>query len=154
MMIKMHSARLRASLAAAGLLLLAACDRSPKVSVEDAVVTLPALRGQPGAAYFNLETNAPPERLLRVESDAAARIELHETMREDGMAGMAPLQSPAFAPDGTLSFQPGGRHAMLFGLTPGLAVGGKAKLTFIFDQAPPVSVEADVRGPGQGRAEP
>ena len=134
------------------LLLLPGCDSSPKVTVEDAIVTLPALPGQPGAAYFRLETNAQPERLLRIETDAAARVELHETMQKGSMSGMSPLQGPAFDTGGTLSFQPGGRHAMLFDLKSGLAAGGQTMIRFVFDKASPVTAEAEVRGPGQGHA--
>ena len=135
------------------LALLAGCDTSPRVEAEDAVITLPALAGRPGAAYFRLETNQAGDRLLKVETDAAARAELHETMTKGGMAGMAPLASAPFDADGTLAFTPGGRHAMLFDMKPGFAVGSKAKITFTFEKAPPVTILADVRGPGQGSAD-
>lgn len=135
------------------LALLAGCDRSPKVEAADAVITLPALAGQPGAAYFRLESRAPGERLLRIETDAATRAELHETMTNGNMAGMAPLASASFDADGTLDFQPGRRHAMLFGIRPGVAVGSKAKIMFHFEKAPPVTITAEVRGPGQGHVD-
>jgi periplasmic copper chaperone A len=149
MMMKMPK---KCIVALAALVLATACDRAPAVSVEDAVITLPALPGRPGAAYFALETNAPPERLVRIETDAAERIELHETMTRNGTTGMAPLASPAFDGDGRLEFAPGGRHAMLFGIRPGLKAGDRTRLTFTFDKAPPVAIEAEVRGPGQGHA--
>jgi copper(I)-binding protein len=132
--------------------LLAGCDRSPAVSVEDAVITLPALAGQPGAAYFRLETNAPPERLVRIETDAGTRVEMHETVMEGATAGMKALSTAQFDADGTLAFAPGRRHAMLFGVKSGLAPGGTAKITFVFEKAPPVTAEAEIRGPGQGHA--
>ncbi|WP_158266605.1 copper chaperone PCu(A)C [Allosphingosinicella deserti] len=135
------------------LAVLAACDTSPRVEAEDAVITLPALAGRPGAAYFRLETNQAGDRLLRVETDAAGRAELHETMTAGGMAGMAPLASAPFDTDGTLAFTPGGRHAMLFDMKPGFAAGSKAKMTFTFEKAPPLTIVADVRGPGQGSAD-
>ena len=141
----------------AGLLALlatAACDRAPAVQVEGAVVTLPALPGQPGAAFFRLESNTSAERLVAVSTVAAERVELHETVMRGTMSGMAPLAGPAFDADGRLDFTPGGRHAMLFGVKPGLKPGDRVTIRFAFERAAPVTVEAEIRGPGQGHAGP
>jgi periplasmic copper chaperone A len=131
---------------------LAGCDRAPAVTVEDAIVTLPALPGGAGGGYFHLATNAPGERLAAVSSPAAERIELHETTAQGAMTGMKPIDRPAFDEDRTLVFAPGGRHAMLFGLKPGLKPGDRIAISFTFAHAQPVTVEAEVRGPGQGHA--
>jgi len=136
----------------AALALLGGCERTPAVTAEDVVITLPAMSGRPGAAYFRLESNAAPERLTGITSPAAERIELHETRSEGGMTGMVPLDRPAFDADRSLAFTPGGRHAMLFGLKPGLRPGDRVAVTFTFEKAQPVTVEAEVRGPGQGHA--
>lgn len=125
-------------------LLLAGCGSgepaAPRVEVADAIVTLPAAAGRPGAAYFTLESNAPA-RLTAVASPAAGRIELHE-------AGMR--LAPAFdlAAGTPLRFAPGGRHAMLFDLEPALRPGGRIALIFTFEGAPPVTAEAELRAPG------
>jgi hypothetical protein len=136
----------------AALVLLSGCDRSPAVEVEHAVVTLPALPQNPGAAYFRLKTNTSPEQLVRIETDAAARVEMHETVSTGTMSGMKPLPVAPFEANGTLEFAPGARHVMLFGMKPGLVPGAKAKIIFIFDKAPPVTAEAEIRGPGQGHS--
>ena len=133
------------------LLLAAACSTEPappQVIVEDAVVTLPAVAGRPGAAYFMLRTNHAPTRLVGIDSPRIGRIELHETMTGNGMARMAPLADASFSPDQPLHFAPGGRHAMLFDVDPALRIGDRLTLTFRFDPAPPATVEAEVRGPG------
>jgi copper(I)-binding protein len=119
-------------------------DDPPRVTVQDAVVTLPAVPGRPGAAYFTLESNAPAA-LVSVASPRAARIELHE-------AGMRPAARFALRPGEALRFEPGGRHAMLFGLDPALRPGDRLALTFTFDGAPSVSAQAEVRGPGDVHA--
>jgi len=116
----------------------------PRVAVEDAVVTLPAVEGRPGAAYFTLES-AAPAALLAVASPRATRIELHE-------AGMRPATRFALRAGETLRFEPGGRHAMLFGLDSALRPGQRLTLTFTFDGAPPATAEAEVRGPGDVHA--
>ena len=65
----------------------AACNRTPappQVTVEHVAVTLPAVPGRPGAAYFRLRTNTDPAKLLNVTSPLVQRIELHESMTKKG----------------------------------------------------------------------
>jgi copper(I)-binding protein len=122
---------------------LASCggERAPQVTAEHVVVTLPAVPGRPGAAYFQLETNRE-EAPGRRGKPAAQRIELHEE-------GMRPATSFALSPDEPLHFRPGGRHAMLFGLDPALRPGARIAITFTFEGGPPpVTAQAQVRAPG------
>ena len=135
----------------AGLLAFAGCDRAPPeplVTVEDAVVTLPVLPGRPGAAYFTLRTNNDPTRLTAITSPRIGRIELHETVSVNGVSRMTPLRKAVFAPDAPLTFEPGGGHAMLFEIDPSIRVGATVPITFSFEPAPPVTVEAQVRAAG------
>lgn len=132
--------------------LLGACSsepETPRVIVDRPVVNLPAVAGRPGAAYFTLRTNRAETRLTGIESPRVERIELHETITENGMARMVTLADASFSPDGPLEFVPGGRHAMLFGIDPAVRAGDRLTLTFRFDPAPPVTVEAEVRGAGE-----
>ena len=120
----------------------------PKVTVEEAWVQLPAISGRSGAAYFTLVTNNDPTKLIRVISPRIERVELHETVTQSGIARMTRLEGPVFPSDGKLVFGPAGKHAMLFGLDRSLKPGDKVPLTFTFDPAPPITVEAEVRGMG------
>jgi copper(I)-binding protein len=133
---------MRASLAPAILLALASCGRGGPhgVTVTDAVVTVPAVRPNPGAAYFRIESDRPVS-LVRISDPAFARAELHD----EGMHERARFPVTPQAP---LVFAPGGRHAMLFGLDSGLRPGDRIPLTFTFEGAPEVTVQADVRAPG------
>ena len=115
-------------LALAGLLLLAACkdeDSAPRVT--QAWVRLPAVPGQPAAAYFTLHGGSRADRLVRIETALAQRTEMHASMTgAHNMAMMAPL-AQIDVPAGTdVIFAPGGNHAMVYGLdkvvTPGTAV--------------------------------
>ena len=129
----------------------AGCGRAPeepRVTVQHVAVTLPAIRGRPGAAYFTLRTNTNPTNLIGVTSPLVQRIELHESGSKGGVSSMKPLEETVFPGRGVLAFQPGGKHAMLFGIDPWVKAGGKIPLTFTFDPAPAVTVEAEVRGPG------
>ena len=140
----------------AALAALSACERTPqepRVEVEHAVVTLPVIAGRPGASYFTLRTNNDPTRLTTVTSPRVGRIELHETASENGVASMRPVETTTFDPGAPLVFAPGGRHAMLFDVDPALRPGDTIPLTFSFDPAPPVTVAAEVRGPGDHGAD-
>ena len=130
-------------------LLVAGCDAlpaEPKVVVEGARITLPAVKTRPGAAYFTLTAAVLPERVVGVASPRVQRIELHESMA----GGMGPLKDGSFPSEGRLSFEPGAKHAMLFGIDAALQVGDQVPLTLTFERAPAVTVEAEVQGPGGG----
>ena len=146
---------MRLIIGTAVLLAVAACGDSPAeapVTVEQAWVQLPAMKGRPGSAYFVLRSAGRDDRLRRVSSQAAERIELHETRSEGGISRMAPLDSSPFNDTGEIEFRPGRKHAMLFGLDPALKAGDRIPLTFTFDHAPPVTAEAEVRTIGGAHA--
>jgi hypothetical protein len=122
----------------------------PTVTVEHVVVNLPAVPGRPGAAYFRLRSNTDPAKLLSVTSPLVQRVELHESMTKDGLSRMAQVEATSFPGTGVLSFKPGGKHAMLYGIDPSVKAGGKLPITFTFDPAPAVTVESRVEAAGAG----
>jgi len=137
--------------------LLAACGapqeaRAP-VAVEDAWVRLPAVVGRPGSAYFTLRAGDAPMRIVAVTSPQVERIELHETSHEGGVMRMGPLSDRDLPAGSATAFEPGGRHAMLFGIDPAVEPGGSIRLTFRFDPEHEVTAEAEVRAPGGMPAE-
>lgn len=135
----------------AAILLVSGCNNAPPappIAVEGAVVTLPAVAGRPSGAYFTLRSNSGPIRLISIASPKAERVELHETTVVHGMSRMGPLADAGFSPDAPLVFAPGGKHGMLFGLEQGLQPGGTIPLTFTFEGGAPVTVDAELRGPG------
>jgi copper(I)-binding protein len=132
-------------------LLASSCDKAPltpSVSVENAWVRLPAVKGRPGAAYFTLGNEGAQDRLVSVTSAKAERAELHDSVMKDGMMAMAPLDAPTIAAREKLAFEPGGKHVMLFGIAPDAEVGGTIPLTFTFEAAPAVTVEAKLVAAG------
>ena len=129
--------------------LLAACGQgNPAVTVEDALVRLPAVPGNPGAAYFTLRTNHTPMRILGVSSPQAQRIELHESEMQNGHMQMGPLEDNSFGAEGVKVFEEGGAHAMLFNINPAVRAGGTIRLNFDFDNAPDVSMDVPVESAG------
>jgi len=138
-----------AAVATASLLLGGCGPSAPKkdraIAVERPWVRLPAVPGEAGAAYFRLTGGAEGTTLVSVSSPLVKRIELHESMTAGGTASMKKLDDVDFAYDGTIEFKPGGRHAMLFGIAPTVKPGSPLPLTFAFDNAPPITVSAEVR---------
>src|ERR1044072_4855808 len=92
---------------------LGACGQGdPAVNVTDAVVRLPAVQGNPGAAYFTLRTNRRPMRIIGVSTPQTQRIERQERERVGGRMRMGPLGDNSFPAEGVKVFEEGGPHAM------------------------------------------
>jgi hypothetical protein len=135
----------------AGALLVAGCDRPPPdgtVRVSDVWVRLPAVKSRPGGAYFRMEAGSEGTRLLGVSSPSVRWIEIHETETKGGRTKMKQRKEIEFPSRGELVFEPGGRHAMLFGINSKVKAGGRVPLTFSFNVAPPITVEAQVLAAG------
>jgi periplasmic copper chaperone A len=110
-----------------------------------AQITLPAVKGNPGAAYFTLSNNTDAAvTLTGVTVAGAERAEMHETTG----GAMEPLASVAVPAKTQLTFAPGGRHAMVFGMPAQLAPGGKVSLTVQLADGSKVATDAEVLGPG------
>lgn len=130
---------------------LAGCDRPPPdgtVRVSDVWVRLPAAKSRPGGAYFRMEAGSEGTRLLGVSSPSVRWIELHETETTGSKTKMKQRKEIEFPSRGELVFEPGGRHAMLFGIHSRLKAGDRIPLTFSFNVAPPITVEAQVLAAG------
>lgn len=136
----------RSSMLALALLgAVAGCHRGsgPLPTVDHAWVRLAAVPGRPSAAYFTLRGGTDPARLIAVASPSAGDIELHDSMTgAGGMTTMAKLDGVDVAPGGRIAFAPGGRHAMVYGLAPGIAPGGRVKLSFRFAKGQPQVLDA------------
>ncbi|WP_439538642.1 copper chaperone PCu(A)C [Sphingomonas sp.] len=127
---------------------LAGCEQA-QLGVEDAWVRLPAVSSRPGAAYFTVKGGSEATSLLGVSSPAAVRTELHEMKHENGMMTMSPLKDVAIPAGATVKFEPGGKHIMLYDLSPELRAGGKIPLRLAFANGKTVEIEAELRAPGQ-----
>lgn len=127
---------------------LAGCEQA-QLGVDDAWVRLPAVSSRPGAAYFTVKGGADATSLLGVSSPAAVRTELHEMKHEGGMMTMSPLKDVAIPAGSTVKFEPGGKHVMLFDISPEVRAGGKIPLRLAFANGRTIEVEAELRAPGQ-----
>ncbi|WP_342249558.1 copper chaperone PCu(A)C [Sphingomonas sp. OTU376] len=128
---------------------LSACAPKGELSASNGWVRLPAVAGQPGAAYFTVRGGAAADTLLAVSSRAALKAELHESMKGDhGMMAMEPLKDVAVPAGGKLEFAPGGRHVMLFSIGPAVKPGQKVPLQLSFASGKTLQIDAQVIGAG------
>ncbi|MGI4732775.1 MAG: copper chaperone PCu(A)C [Janthinobacterium lividum] len=149
----MRAPRLPLLLCVAALLPATGCSKPRELYVDHAWVRLPAVAGQPAAAYFTVHGGAAPATLIDVSSDVAIRSEMHETMTGTGsgaagMTSMKPMPSVAIPARSTDRFAPAGRHVMLFGLDPSVKRGGAIALTFTFGNGERIQQTAPVLNAG------
>jgi periplasmic copper chaperone A len=131
--------------------LLAACQQpAPKAaSLEKASVRLPAVAGNPGAAYFTLHGGPVDDRLMTVSSPLAIRGEMHDMAMKGGMMSMAAIEGGLDVPaGGTVSFTSGGKHVMLFDIAPKVTAGSKMPLVLGFASGAKLEAQADVVAAG------
>jgi periplasmic copper chaperone A len=126
---------------------LAGCQQA-ELGVDDAWVRLPAVHGRPGAAYFTVKGGAQATSLVAVSSPAAIRAEIHEMKHEGGMMTMAPLKDVAIPAGGKVEFKSGGKHIMLYELSPDVRAGATIPLRLSFADGKTVEVAAAVRAAG------
>ena len=133
----------------ATLLAVAGCAQQPDSAVSDGMVRLPAVEGSPGAAYFTLHGGDAGRTLVTVESPDAGRAEMHDMTMTNGMMKMAPLTQGVVIPkNGTVTFAPGGKHVMLFGMKAGLKPGDPILLNFTFANGETAKLMAEAESPG------
>ncbi|QDZ08338.1 copper chaperone PCu(A)C [Sphingomonas panacisoli] len=130
------------------LVVLTACQQQAAPSVDKPWVRLSAVPGNPSAAYFTLKGGARDETLVAVEAPGAQRAEMHESVGNNGMTSMAPIKLVAVRAGDTVTFAPGGKHVMLFGVKPQVQPGTTTLLSFTFANGPKVVVHARVVGAG------
>jgi len=145
---------------------------SGSITVTDVWARESAMSSGNGAVYFVITNDGTTGDELvgaSVESDVAAKAEIHETveatsdsmdgdmpgstegsmsgstMGGTGMMTMQPVDSVAVPAGGTVEFAPGGYHVMLIDLATPLEVGTSFPLTLTFAKAGTVTLTAEVR---------
>ena len=127
----------------AALLALSACGAEPvAIEAPKATVRLAAVPGRPAAGYFTFRIAGDRGALVSVASPQAGRVELHETMHHGTMTSMRPLERIPVRDGETLTFEPGGRHLMLFDLDRNVAAGGRIDLILNFERGAPETIAA------------
>ncbi len=98
------------------------------------------------AAYMTIENNSDKGlSVVGAESPFFERIEIHNTVIEEGMARMLRQDRIDLAPHGSIAFSPGGYHFMLLGRKGPIDIGDRVEMTLILGNGDLISTEALVR---------
>ena len=147
------------------LLVLAACTPG-QLTVTEAWAR-PGLAGDNSALYFVEDNPGADDTLLSVTSRAAGDVQMHMTMAVEGdsmehnmdhsmegsdMSNMPAGQTMTMVqqenvpiPGGEkVTFQPGGLHVMLLGLTADLSEGDTIEVTLNFEKAGAITLQVPV----------
>jgi copper(I)-binding protein len=99
-----------------------------------------------GVAYFTLKNDTgKSDRLLKVSTPVASKVQVHRTEILDGIARMREVAVLHVDAGQTLEFAPNGMHLMLMGLKQPLVEGQKFDLELQFEVAGPRKVPVVVR---------
>ena len=105
--------------------------------------------GKTGAVYMTLRNDGTEtDVVVGVESGAARKAEIHETIAAGDIMKMRPVDRLELAPGETVVLEPGGKHIMLMGLAGPLKEGEDVSLTLTFETAGTVDVVAPVAAAG------
>ena len=100
-----------------------------------------------GAAYFRLTNKGESDdRLLSVEGDVAAKVEVHTMTMDGNIMRMRKVDSLPVPAGKSVSIEPGGLHVMLIGLKQPLVEGETFPLHLIFEKAGGVDITVHVQG--------
>lgn len=96
-------------------LVTAACSSdAPPLVASDVAVKPPMPGMQMTAGYLTLHNNTDEDIVIdRVTSPQFGKVEMHETVVEDGVAKMSALGEVVLPAAAAVEFEPGGKHLML-----------------------------------------
>lgn len=118
------------------------------ITVTNARLMLPAVKGNPGAVYVDIANSGTTNRVVRAASVAGAGTTMMHTMVGDAMQEATQLVVPA---GGSAKFEPGGTHIMANNLADTVVAGSKADVTLTFVGGAKTTFPADVRAAGDER---
>jgi copper(I)-binding protein len=142
---------------------LASCGEKPEqaetapetpdgISVTDARLMLPAVKGNPGAIYFDIKNDSDKSMMIRTVSVAGAgSAMLHQMGTWNNQPSMDEIVQIAVPPGGGLKFEPGALHVMASDLADTVTAGSTAEVTLTFVGGDKISFPAEVRAAGDER---
>ena len=134
----------------------AACGEAPEqaqaapgttegIAVTNARLMLPAVAGNPGALYFDVNNTGAENRVIRAVSVVGAgSAEMHTKDMQQALQVAVP-------PGGSAKFEPGEHHVMAMKLADSVTAGSQAEVTVTFVGGNKVTFPAEVRAAGDDR---
>jgi len=120
----------------AAALTLSGCEenlgKGQQLNVVSGHIVMGATPDRPAVGYFRVEGGPVPVQLVAVTADLAQRVEMHESVKENGMVTMKPLNSADVPAKGELVFKQGGKHLMIWHINPAAVRAGKLPMAFVF----------------------
>lgn len=102
----------------------------------------PAAAGMTGAGYMTIRNHGKTDQILvKVETPAAARVEVHQTISSGGVSRMQPVSRLVAPAGGEVRLAPGGHHLMLIKLAQPLKAGQRLPATLTFESGLKVKAE-------------
>lgn len=130
---------------------LAAYAQGTPANVEVTHVWARATPGgaQTGAIYLTIKNGGTEgDRLVGASTPAAAQVQLHTEINDNGVMKMRPISAIDLKPGTTTVLKPGGMHVMLIGLNQPLKEGQSFPLTLDFEKAGKKEVQVTVAKAG------
>ena len=124
-----------AALAASALALTGCTGKigsDPQLAVVAGYIQMGATADRPAVGYFTVEGGPRDVQLVAVTSDLAQRVEMHESVKENGVMTMKPLLSADVPAKGKLQFRQGGKHLMIWNINGAAVRAGKLPMAFVF----------------------
>ena len=120
-------------------------ESKPGMMLSGGRMVLPAVAGNPAAAYFML-TNAGEKdaTLTAVAIEGTAKAEMPETTG----GSMAALPNLAVDSSESVVFAQGSKHVMVFGVSPDLKAGGTTEITLTFSDGDKMSAPLTLEAAG------
>jgi copper(I)-binding protein len=120
-------------------------DAKPGLRLTGGQLVLPAVRGNPGAAYFTLTNGGAGTILAAVSVAGAEKTEMHETSG----ASMTPIEKLPIKSGQKVKFAHGAKHLMVFGIDSRIIAGSKAEITLTFADGDKLSAPLEVVAAGE-----
>ena len=104
----------------------------PQLNVVGGYIQLGATPDRPAVGYFTVTGGPRDVKLMAVTADLAQRVEMHESVKENGVMTMKPLVSADVPAKGKLQFKQGGKHLMIWNINGAAVRAGKLPMQFVF----------------------
>jgi hypothetical protein len=130
----------------------AAPEGFPGITVSNARLVLPAVKGNPGAVYFDVAYKGDDTAVIRAAAvEGAKSAMMHEYSDWNGETVMGEMIPTPIKSGSTMKFEPGGRHVMAMELDDSLVPGGTTEVTLTFLGGDKFSFPAEILAAGDER---